>query len=49
MAVVKIDDGVLDRIKEHISADEFKLQYPSIKHFIHVASLEKMENDKKEL
>ncbi len=47
MAVVRIDDELLKRIKEYIQHNDNKYQYPSISSFINNVIYEKL-NSKKE-
>ena len=47
MAVVRIDDKLLKRIKEFLDTNDNKYQYPSIASFINNVIYEKLDEIKK--
>lgn len=46
MAVVRIDDNLLKRIKEYLQRNDNRYQYPSISSFINNVIYEKLNNKK---
>lgn len=45
--VVKIDEKLLQRVKEVVSAEANRIRYSNVKQFINVAVLEKLEKEGK--
>lgn len=46
MAVVRIDENLLNEIKKTIEKEENKYQYPSVSTFVNNAVFEKLNNSK---
>jgi len=43
--VVKIDEGLLSRVKELINKDILKIRYSNAKQFVNIAVLEKLKKE----